>query len=131
MWRHSYREFKRMRQRWKTESTSVQIIAFVTGFVASILMFLKGRVSASVKLESIFVAVYTKILWSNNGLQDSHPFQNPDVEIITTETTETMDDGSSCTTIKTVKKGAGLDTFHKETRKALDDSKRESWATRW
>ena len=53
------------------------------------------------------------------------------MEIITTETTETMDDGSTCTTVKTVKKGAGLDTFHKETRKALDDSKREFRGRRW
>ncbi|XP_043220693.1 protein PRY1-like [Amphibalanus amphitrite] len=49
--------------------------------------------------------------------------QHPEIEIITTETIETLDDGSSTTTIKTVKKGPGLDTFHKETRQALEDSK--------
>ncbi|XP_037079765.1 DNA topoisomerase 1-like isoform X2 [Pollicipes pollicipes] len=50
----------------------------------------------------------------------------PGVEIITTETTETMEDGSTLTTVKTTKKGTGLDTFHKETKKALEDSKHGS-----
>ena len=51
--------------------------------------------------------------------------QEPGVDIITEETTETMDDGSTMTTVKTTKKGAGLETFHKDTKKALEDSKRE------
>jgi len=50
----------------------------------------------------------------------------PGVDIITEETTETMDDGSTMTTVKTTKKGAGLETFHKDTKKALEDSKHGS-----